>query len=98
MKYITGFNEPGYMPDSEPIEFDNFDDAHASLLDELENAADIAFNSDDDLAGKDCEDSKEEAEQWTATPQQTGESWGSPESRYWQTYCDGYVYWIVAED
>lgn len=97
MKYIAGFNQPGYLPDSDPVDFDDFDDAQSYIVDELDNAADIAYNSDDDLAGQDCDESKEEAEQWTAkSGGKSGESWGS-DIRYWQAYCDGYVYWIVAE-
>ena len=86
-KYIAGYNQPGYLPETDPVEFDDFDDAQSSIIDELDNAAEIAYNSDDDLAGQDCDESKEEAEQWNEGTE-----------TYWQAYCDGYVYWIVKEE
>lgn len=35
-KYVAGWNMPGYMPDSEPVEFDDADDARQYLITELE--------------------------------------------------------------
>ncbi len=97
MQYIAGFNQPGYLPDSDPVDFDDFDDAQSFIVDELEHAAEIAEGSGDPDAEADCEAAKEVAEMWTATSAQSGESWGS-DIRYWQTFCDGYVYWITKEE
>lgn len=36
MKFIAIANTPGYLPDSEPVEFDNAQDAWAYLADERE--------------------------------------------------------------
>jgi hypothetical protein len=38
--YFAGWNMPGYMPASEPAEFDDADDAKNYILEELESAAD----------------------------------------------------------
>lgn len=38
-RYVAGWNMPGYMPDSEPTEFDDEDDARAYIADEMESAA-----------------------------------------------------------
>lgn len=53
-KWIVGLNMPGYLPDNEPADFDNWNDAKAFLLAELESdaamyAADID-DDDDDLS------------------------------------------------
>jgi len=86
------------LPDSDPVDFDDFDDAQSFIVDELEHAVEIAEGADDPDAEADCEAAKEEAEQWTATSGgKSGESWGS-DIRYWQAYCDGYVYWITKEE
>ncbi len=85
--YTFGFNQPGYLPDEDPIESDNFDDAQSICIDELENAGDIAANSDDADAANDCEAAKEVAEQWRAN-----------DGPHWLTYCDGYAYWIEERD
>lgn len=85
MKYSAGYNMPGYMPEMDPFETDDFDDAREFIVDELDNAGDIAANSDDADAANECEDAKEDAENWTAT--------GG--NMYWSAYCDGYVYWIT---
>ena len=87
MKYIAGFNQPGYLPDSDPVDFDDFDDAQSFIVDELENAADIAAGADDPDAEADCEAAKEEADNWNVG-----------NDVYWQVFCDGYVYWITKED
>jgi hypothetical protein len=47
-KYIVGFNMPGYMPDSEPSEYDNYVDAVEALIGELEQALDLIDDDADD--------------------------------------------------
>ena len=86
-KYTAGFNQPGYLPDSDPYEFDDFGEAQDYIIDELENAADIASNADDPDAEAECEAAKEEADQWRAE-----------DGKHWNTYADGYAYWIMKEN
>ena len=40
--FIAGSNMAGYMPDSEPQEYDDFDAAKQSVIDELLDDADAA--------------------------------------------------------
>lgn len=35
MKYIAGWNQPGYLPTMEPDTFDNFNDAKEFIIDTL---------------------------------------------------------------
>lgn len=39
-RYISGWNMPGYMPDSEPVSFDDIDDACSYIADAMESEAD----------------------------------------------------------
>ena len=45
-RFVAGWNMPGYMPDSEPASFDNFDDAKRYIIGELKTAEDCADNED----------------------------------------------------
>lgn len=47
--FAAGWNTPGYMPDSEPQEFDDFDDAKAYLIDTL-----LMLESDDGEGANAC--------------------------------------------
>lgn len=47
-RIVAGWNMPGYMPDSDPAEFDNFEDARAYIAEELRNVAEGEFNGLDD--------------------------------------------------
>lgn len=38
--YIAGYNMCGYLPDSEPQEFEDFKDARASVIETLQNLLD----------------------------------------------------------
>jgi len=61
-RYVAGFNMPGYLPDSEPAEFDNAEDARAYIAEEMRNTAEC---TDEQLGilGDDAEDhDKAEAE------------------------------------
>lgn len=40
LRYVAGWNMPGYMPDSEPAEFDDCDDAREYIASELESMID----------------------------------------------------------
>lgn len=41
-RFVAGFNLPGYMPDCEPCEFDDFDDAKQSIIESIKHAGDSA--------------------------------------------------------
>lgn len=43
----AGWNMPGYMPESEPAQFDNWDDAYKYIVDEMESYADQLADGDD---------------------------------------------------
>jgi hypothetical protein len=48
-RYVAGWNMPGYLPDSEPAEFDSADDADEArsyLADEMRSAADTLYEDD----------------------------------------------------
>lgn len=42
--YIAGFNQPGYLPESDPEEFDSFKDARDYLVQEMR----LALEADDE--------------------------------------------------
>ena len=46
-RFVAGWNMPGYMPDSEPAEFDNAEDAKRYILDEIASHAENTTNEDD---------------------------------------------------
>lgn len=58
-KYAAGWNMPGYMPDSEPSEFDNFEEARDSLVGTLEQFADEVEETAEETANDDPIVSKE---------------------------------------
>ena len=47
--YIAGWNMPGYMPDSEPQEFDDADEAREYIIEELQQLSDDLEDADDPL-------------------------------------------------
>lgn len=49
--YIAGFNQPGYLPESEPEEFDDFDEAKRYIINEIKKSEDgFAMEGDEDGA------------------------------------------------
>jgi len=48
--YIAGWNMPGYMPDSEPVQFDDADEAWEYIADSMEEHADSLEDSTADNA------------------------------------------------
>jgi len=46
-RFVAGWNMPGYMPDSEPEEFDNAEDAKRYILDEIASHAENTTNEGD---------------------------------------------------
>ena len=45
-RFVAGFNQPGYMPDNDPAEFDNFDEAKRYILWWLNHAEEYAETDD----------------------------------------------------
>lgn len=53
MKYIAGFNQPGYLPESEPEEFESFDEAKRYIIDIIKTAEDDAATNDEEEMAED---------------------------------------------
>ncbi len=79
-RFVAGYNMPGYMPDSEPADFDDVDDARSYLADEMRTFADQA--ADDEESKQEAADLRTAADECEAG---TGE--------YGRTIA-GYHYWI----
>lgn len=64
-RWVAGWNMPGYMPDSEPAEFDDFDDAKEYIADEIDRAAehleDGAYQLEDEALTEKAETLREDA-------------------------------------
>lgn len=50
IKYVAGYNMAGFLPESDPVEFDSFDDAKDYLASELDLHADYMDTDDRDHA------------------------------------------------
>ncbi len=77
--YVVGWNQPGYLPDNAPDDFETFEDAKAFIIGELKLAEDSAAT--EDIAESLChlaEDVNLESAPFT-----------TPEA------ADGYVYWVT---
>jgi hypothetical protein len=48
--FSAGWNMPGYMPETDPQQFDSFEDAREYIADELDRAADHVYDTDPSLA------------------------------------------------
>lgn len=81
-EYTAGWNAPGYLPDSDPGEFDTFDDAKRYIIEELKRQEDEAGEDDEELAedfAALAEDVNLESEPFSVM---------GP---------DGYAYWVACE-
>jgi len=47
-RWVVGLNMPGYMPDSDPSGYPNWQEAHAALLSELDRSAEHAADTDEE--------------------------------------------------
>lgn len=45
-KWSAGWNQPGYLPESDPAEFDDYTDAVSYLVDEIRERADDAEDTE----------------------------------------------------
>jgi hypothetical protein len=81
-KYVAGWNQPGYLPESEPKEFDTFEDAREFIADELDYRLSQVLQDDTNYEGI-IEHEKnlvlEETEPFSFLAR------------------DGYVYWVTRE-
>jgi hypothetical protein len=84
--YAAGFNQPGYMPETDSVHFDDFDEAKGYVENELEGALEDSFVSGLTHEQREFETAINEVRDWREI--------GS--IRYWQVYADDYVYWINA--
>jgi hypothetical protein len=87
--FTAGWNQPGYLPESDPEDFEDFDDAKEVILDEIDRTADNAHLVNDKKAIEECNAALDDADGWIGGELGHGD--------YWQVYCDGYVYWIARE-
>lgn len=81
--FIAGWNQPGYLPESDPEEFDTFDEAKRYIIDEIKRAEDDAGDSDDEELAEDlcalAEDINLESDPFSVL---------AP---------DGFAYWVTEE-
>lgn len=84
--FTAGWNQPGYLPETDPVDFDDFDEAKDYVISEIDRTADNAHLVNDRSALDECNDAIDDADDWTDN------------NNYWQVYCDGYVYWITRSD
>lgn len=57
--YVAGWNMPGYLPEMEPAEFDDFDSAKRFLIDEMKRTEEQFGESDDEDAAEEvCHDAE----------------------------------------
>ena len=80
--WIAGYNQPGYLPDMEPAEFDNFGEAAAFLIEELQLDAERMADEGRDEAAEQCE------ALWKDLLEET------PHNREWSGAARGFEYWI----
>lgn len=83
--WAAGWNMPGYMPDSEPAQFETFDDARDYISEEMRRAAD-GISSEGDEEAAELEGA---AARWEAieTEGEQGETVGN--YHYWIARLDG---------
>jgi len=81
--YIAGWNQPGYLPESDPATFDDFADAKGYILDEMQNYSDELFESEEEATGGKADD----VEQAGINAQH--------ERGPFEVRAGGYVFWVV---
>lgn len=83
MKYVAGYNQPGYLPETEPEEFDTWDEAWRYIISVIKDAEDDAGDADDEELAEDLAAFAEDVNL---------ESRGEPFSTLGP---DGYAYWVT---
>ena len=79
--YCVGWNMPGYMPDSEPAMFLNFDDAQESLKESFERH----YEDDETISEEQLEEILDGIDSWKDSSGEWGFNFGQ------------YFYWIVRQ-
>lgn len=77
--YVAGWNMPGYMPDSEPAFFLEFDDAKRHILQEMTSHEDEYAEQGDESKAEDVSAAKEDV---------------NLESKEFSVTVAGYAYWV----
>lgn len=86
-KFVAGWNMPGYMPDSEPAEFDTFEEACRYVADTL---SDLAFNEEEDTEESQAlAESYRDAEREFERAERRGD-----EGEEISEHAGQYVYWV----
>ncbi len=81
MNWVAGFNQPGYLPESDPEVFDNYLDAVEYLRDELATSTED-YNEDE------YEEAQNDFQAMLPAEHDKEWSWLAP---------DGYAYWVMKE-
>lgn len=84
-RWVAGWNMPGYMPDSKPAEFDNFEDARDYIVDEIDEEADSAEEAASEVGGAEVERLREAVEdirEAAATIRKLDDAFGVTLGRY----------------
>ena len=84
MNWVAGFNQPGYLPESDPEVFDNYLDAVEYLRDEL------GESMDDVTEYPEAEYDKAQSDFQAMLPKDHDVEWS------WLAP-DGYAYWVMKE-
>jgi hypothetical protein len=80
--WIAGYNAAGYLPVMEPAEFDNFGEAAAFIIEELQLDAERMADEGRDSAAEQCEELWKELQD------------SAPHNRDWSGTARGFEYWI----
>lgn len=86
MSYIAGYNQPGYLPESDPEEFDTWDEAWRYIIGVIKDAEDDAGDAEDEELAEDLAAFAEDVN--LVTRNEPFSALGP----------DGYAYWVVESD
>jgi hypothetical protein len=85
VKYVAGYNQPGYLPESDPEEFDSWDEAWRYIIGEIKRAEDDAGDSGDEELAEDLAAFAEDV------------NLNTRDEPFADLGPDGYVYWVAEE-
>ncbi|NIT36966.1 MAG: hypothetical protein GTN49_10795 [candidate division Zixibacteria bacterium] len=92
-RFRAGWNMPGYLPETDPVSFDDFDEAREFISDELDRAADDLFSAGGEGPIVDAyNEGIDEVEAWRA-----GDFGLVPGGEWVTSEIENYVYWISEE-
>ena len=95
MKYVAGYNLPGYMPDSEPATFDDFATAQSYIVEEIDRDIESLYTG----GGLDNDASAEDREAATNKEAQLKEAieYVKKQTGEFSFRAGDYVYWVSIE-